>query len=92
MEIGGLRGVVFYDMGNAWFDYENFTPFEKVENSYLYRLNTMYADLGFGFRMFLGYFTVKTDFARRTDLNKLLSKQDDGLPDWMFHLSFGTDF
>jgi outer membrane protein assembly factor BamA len=96
VELAGLRGVVFYDMGSAWFDWEPFIPFAK--NGWFYRLNDppegtgLYAGLGFGLRLYMGYFTLKTDFARRTNWVKILSKEDDGLPDWVFHLSFGSDF
>lgn len=97
IELSGLRGVVFYDMGSAWFDWEPFIPF--ADYGWFYRLNNpdfpeagLYAGLGFGFRLYMGYFTLKTDFARRTDWAKILSKEDDGLPNWVFHLSFGSDF
>ena len=87
IELEGLRGVLFLDMGAALREGEKFVPAED------WHLKDLKAGIGAGLRFFLYYFTLKLDFARRTDFSKLLGPEDDGLPwDWIFYITFGTDW
>ena len=73
-----IRGAVFFDVGNAWDEYDH-----KTYNSvYDYFFNNLHHSAGFGARVSLGYFMVlRFDFAKTSD--------KDG---WVFDFFFGWNF
>lgn len=86
--LGGIRGILFADMGGAWSDWqygpENpFTIF-VWENNRL-RLDDVKASIGIGLRLQLGVFSVDFAAARLTDLTGLE-------PGIKYHLGLGQAF
>ena len=86
--LGGIRGILFADMGGAWSDWqygpENpFTIF-VWENNRL-RLDDVKASIGIGLRLQLGVFSVDFAAARLTDLTRLE-------PGIKYHLGLGQAF
>lgn len=63
-----IRGVVFMDVGSAWYADEKWDPV-STESLGLFRLNDEQAAAGFGFgaRLNIGYFLLKYDVAWKTD-------------------------
>jgi len=62
--LGGIGGVLFFDMGGAWR--------ESVRVFRHGRLDDLTAGYGFGLRLGLGYFALKYDLAQRTDLKSTI--------------------
>jgi Tol biopolymer transport system component len=58
--LGGVGGVLFFDVGGAWND-----DARAMRHG---RLDDLAAGYGVGFRLGLGYFALKYDIAQRTDL------------------------
>lgn len=70
-----IRGAIFYDMGAAWTDNDQFRFFRKESsNDILPSLDTPIAGFGTGIRVNLGIFLLRYDLAWRTDLNKTSAK------------------
>ncbi|HPR64783.1 MAG TPA: hypothetical protein PK014_11225 [Thermoanaerobaculia bacterium] len=67
MELRGIRGRVFLDMGGAWFDDE---PFQFIQDG---RMKDGVASYGFGFSAQLLGLDWHWDFARKWDLKESLS-------------------
>jgi len=67
LQIGfqNIRGVVFTDIGSAWYDDKKWTPVEFNNGSF--RLKDMMAGFGFGARVNLGFFLLKYDIAWKTN-------------------------
>ncbi|MEM1202399.1 MAG: BamA/TamA family outer membrane protein [Acidobacteriota bacterium] len=63
----GIRGVLFFDVGSAWFP--DVTDFE-LYNSDEDRLEDAFAVYGWGFNMTLAGLRVNWDFSMRTDLSE----------------------
>ncbi len=86
--LGGIRGILFADMGGAWADwqYGPETPFTIFvwENNWL-RLEDVKASIGIGLRLQLGLFSVDFAAARLTDLTGLK-------PGIKYHLGLGQAF
>ena len=86
--LGGIRGIVFADMGGAWSDwqYGPDNPFRVFvwENNRL-RLDDVKASIGIGLRLQLGVFSVDFAAARLTDLTRLE-------PGIKYHLGLGQAF
>ena len=86
--LGGIRGIVFADMGGAWSDwqYGPDNPFRVFvwENNRL-RLDDVRASIGIGLRLQLGVFSVDFAAARLTDLTRLE-------PGIKYHLGLGQAF
>ncbi len=86
--LGGIRGILFADMGGAWSDWQYgpedpFTVF-VWENNRL-RLEDVRASIGMGLRLQLGVFSVDFAVARLTDLTQLE-------PGIKYHLGLGQAF
>jgi Tol biopolymer transport system component len=63
LNFGGVRGILFLDVGGAWFDNESFDFYDEDNG----RLADGVASYGYGFTInFLGL-DLNFDFARRTD-------------------------
>jgi len=60
--LGGVGGVLFFDMGGAWYD--DVRVFREG------RLDDLTAGYGFGFRLGLGYFSLRYDISQQTDLRR----------------------
>ncbi|MDE0553583.1 MAG: BamA/TamA family outer membrane protein, partial [Candidatus Poribacteria bacterium] len=86
--LGGIRGILFADMGGAWSDwqYGPDNPFSILvwENNRL-RLDDVKASIGIGLRLQLGVFSVDFAAARLTDLTGL----ETGIK---YHLGLGQAF
>ena len=86
--LGGIRGILFADMGGAWSDwqYGPENPFTLFvwENNRL-RLDDVKASIGIGLRLQLGVFSVDFAAARLTDLTGLE-------PGIKYHLGLGQAF
>ena len=68
--LGNVRGVVFVDVGGAWFDdFEDFDVWNSAES----RLEDAVASYGYGFTVNLGGLSLNVDFAREWDFDKSLS-------------------
>jgi outer membrane protein assembly factor BamA len=59
-----LRGLLFFDIGAAWYADQEFKFFEDDE----FRLATPRASFGFGISMNLGFFDLNFTFSKLTDL------------------------
>lgn len=75
--LGGIGGVLFYDMGSAW---EN--SLRVFRNR---QLDDVAAGYGFGLRLGLGYFSLKYDLGQRTNLKKRIG-------DSQSYFTIGVDF
>jgi len=62
-----LRGLVFFDLGAAWYEDQDFSFFEDGE----FRLADPRASFGFGFSLNLGYFDLNWTFSKLTDLRSV---------------------
>ena len=86
--IGGIRGIVFADIGGAWADWQfgSDNPFEIFhwENNRI-RLDDVKASIGVGLRLQLGLFSIDFAAARNTDLTRLE-------PGFKYHLGLGQAF
>lgn len=86
MFFSNIRGVLFYDMGAAWTDDENFRFFSKDDgDSLLPQLGTPIAGFGFGMRVNLGFFLLRYDLAWKTNFNRTSSKPKS-------YFSLGAEF
>ena len=86
--LGGIRGIVFADLGGAWSDWqygpENpFNIFVREENRI--RLDDAKAAVGIGMRLQLGLFSIDFAAARHTDLTRLE-------PGFKYHFGLGQAF
>ena len=86
--LGGIRGIVFADLGGAWSDWqygsENpFNIFVREENRI--RLDDTKAAIGVGMRLELGLFSIDFAAARHTDLTGLE-------PGFKYHFGLGQAF
>ena len=86
--LGGIRGIVFADLGGAWSDWqygpENpFNIFVREENRI--RLDDVKASIGLGMRLELGLFSIDFAAARHTDLSRLE-------PGFKYHFGLGQAF
>jgi Tol biopolymer transport system component len=79
----GIRGCLFLDIGGAWFDDEDFKPFDFSGG--LPRLEDTVGSLGLGVYFYFGPFELHWDFARRTDLRSLE-------PGWKTSFWIGSKF
>ena len=75
--LGGVGGVLFFDVGSAWFRTDRL-----VRNN---ALNDAAAGYGVGFRLGLGYFALKYDIAQRFDFRHKIGGTTN-------YFSIGTDF
>lgn len=64
-DLGEIRGVLFWDLGGAWFEGENFTLYRNG------RLQDALSSVGAGFRVYFGAVEMAWDFAFPTDLSGL---------------------
>lgn len=83
IELRGIRGVLFLDIGSAWNNLKDFRPFESAQE--WIRLRDLYSGLGVGLRIGLGFFNIKLDIAKRTDLTSLSQET-------RYYLTFGRDY
>jgi Tol biopolymer transport system component len=79
-----IRGVLFFDVGGAWYDDSEFQPVTS-EGSGPFRLKDTVAGYGFGVRMNLGLFILRYDLTQKTDLSRSLGKSRS-------YITFGADF
>ncbi len=81
-EVRGIRALLFFDIGNAWFDEDvPLNKFQPIRDGVLWDL---FADFGVGLRLNLGYFPLRLDYAYPTDLRNVYRGR------WV--ISFGWDF
>jgi outer membrane protein assembly factor BamA len=83
LSLGGIRGVLFFDMGGAWSGHFTDVTFAHKVNGGD-QLKDMYTGYGFGIRMWFSYFLMRLDFAWAT--------QFDGNVVRRTHFSLGGDF
>ena len=86
--LGGIRGIIFADLGGAWSDWqygrENpFNIFVREENRI--RLDDAKAAVGIGMRLQLGLFSIDFAAARHTDFTRLE-------PGFKYHFGLGQAF
>ena len=86
--LGGIRGIIFADLGGAWSDWqygpENpFNIFVREGNGI--RLDDAKAAVGIGMRLQLGLFSIDFAAARHTDLTELE-------PGFKYHFGLGQAF
>jgi len=67
MQIREIRGMIFWDIGAAWWDEEGFEFTEEDENGDE-RFADVYSAVGYGFHFFFGPFQLHWDFGKRWDL------------------------
>ena len=96
LRFGGVRGALFFDAGAAWGEsyligdlnpeeqneQREFTPWDTAGG---FRLDDLKAAYGFGIRMNLGFFLIRWDLARATDLR-------DNLGEWKGYFALGGEF
>jgi hypothetical protein len=75
--LGGINGVLFFDGGGAFAD-----GARVMRHG---RLDDVAADIGFGFRLWLGYFALKYDVARRWDFKETIGSNRS-------YFSIGVDY
>ncbi|MFB0519111.1 MAG: hypothetical protein ACETWC_07495 [Acidobacteriota bacterium] len=78
----GIRGVVFCDIGAAWFHDEDFQFLDPDDK---YRLKDGRCSVGFGVNFFFGPLELHFDFARPTDFKSLA-------PNWRTSFWIGNKF
>ena len=86
--IGGIRGIIFADLGGAWSDwqYGPENPFDIiVREGNRIRLDDVKAAIGVGMRLRLGLFSVDFAAARNTDFTRLE-------PGVKYHFGLGQAF
>ncbi len=86
--LGGIRGIIFADLGGAWSDWQygsenRFNIFVREENRI--RLDDAKAAVGIGMRLQLGLFSIDFAAARHTDLTRLE-------PGFKYHFGLGQSF
>ncbi len=86
--LGGIRGIIFADLGGAWSDWQygpenRFNIFVREENRI--RLDDAKAAVGIGMRLQLGLFSIDFAAARHTDLTRLE-------PGFKYHFGLGQAF
>ena len=86
--LGGIRGIIFADLGAAWSDWQygpenRFNIFVREENRI--RLDDAKAAVGIGMRLQLGLFSIDFAAARHTDLTRLE-------PGFKYHFGLGQSF
>jgi outer membrane protein assembly factor BamA len=79
-----IRGVLFMDVGSAWENDKAWKPFSSAESG-LPVFRDLKGGIGMGVRMNLGYFILRYDYARATDLQRVVG-------DAVHYFSFGADF
>ena len=86
--LGGIRGIIFADLGGAWSDWQYGTedPFNIfVREGNGIRLEDAKAAVGIGMRLELGLFSIDFAAARHTDLTRLE-------PGFKYHFGLGQAF
>ncbi|MBD3169409.1 MAG: hypothetical protein GF307_07990 [candidate division Zixibacteria bacterium] len=83
MTLAYVNGVMFYDMGAAWYEDDGFRGVRTTYDDT--RLDDLKAGFGFGARANLGIFVLKYDAAWSTDWNDVSAKP-------MHYFSFGAEF
>ncbi len=79
-----IRGVLFCDVGGAWFSDGDFHPI-TAEGAGVFRLSDTVGGYGFGVRINLGLFVLRYDLVQRTDFARSLGKSRS-------YITFGADF
>jgi Tol biopolymer transport system component len=64
--LGNIGGALFTDMGMAWDKGENIKPFVKAPNG-LVKTKDVFASIGFGMRLNIGFFLLRYDLAWPTN-------------------------
>ena len=82
LAISQVKGVLFYDMGAAWYG-SNFKGGTSSDGKS--RLQDIKAGFGFGMRMNLGFLLLRYDLAWATDFNSVSAHPTN-------YFSFGADF
>lgn len=72
--IGGIRGNLFFDVGGAWDDIEDFRAVQSGRGAGSFRLDDLQASVGFGASLNVGFAVLRWDLARRTDLSDWVGK------------------
>ena len=81
-----IRGVIFMDVGSAWYNFKDWKPFDD-DSIGLIRLNGKQAAAGFGFgtRINMGFLLLKYDCAWKTDFAITQKKP-------VHYFTFGAEF
>ena len=64
--VGPLRGIIFFDLGGAWFKGEEFRMFEEGN----FRLRDAIASYGYGLEFFLGGYPMHVEWIWRWDFDQ----------------------
>jgi WD40 repeat protein len=67
MQLREIRGLLFWDIGSAWWD-ETGYEFSAVDENGDERFKDVYSAVGWGFHLFFGPFQLHWDFGKRWDL------------------------
>ncbi len=82
--LGGIRGVLFFDIGGAWRGQFKDFRFARAYPDGTERLEDFHAAYGFGFRMIFSYLLMRLDFAWGTDFGGPAQRR--------VHFTLGGDF
>ncbi len=83
IELRGLRGALFFDLGGATDDLSTFKV--SAGDDGLFRLEDLKAGVGVGLRLNISFLVLRLDFAKATDLSSLSRET-------RVHFSLGSDF
>ncbi len=86
LSLGGVRGVMFFDIGGAWPGHFTDPRFMHIEDGVVEYRSDPFVGYGFGIRMWFSYFLMRLDFAWAT------SGRFDGQVVRRTHFSLGGDF
>jgi Tol biopolymer transport system component len=83
LRLGGIRGVMFFDIGGAWTGhFTDLRVAHRVDGGE--QLKDLYTGYGFGIRMWFSYFLMRLDFAWATRFDGDVVRRT--------HFSLGGDF
>ncbi len=83
LQLEGVRGALFVDLGAAWDDGSRFKPF--TGNSGGFKLNDLKGDYGFSIRLNLGIGILMYNIAKPTDFRDFSGR-------WVHTLTIGEEF
>ena len=66
--IGGIRGSLFFDVGGAWDDPQDFRAVHSGKEEGSFHLEDLHASCGFRASLNVGFAILRWDLTRRTDL------------------------
>lgn len=81
MLLGGIQGCTFLDFGTAWNDDLNLFGRDNTRGIYM---DDLVSGMGFGARIYLGYFLLRIDMAWRYDMDSFSKPK--------YYFSLGLDY